>query len=504
MKQLENLKRHSIKTAFEKLIFSLPAYIICAFLLSPFLFFCFRLESLAWPQSFQFFSVFFTTLFQAGASTILSLFFAVLGIRGLVSLSKKKYYLFIEGVILLPCLIPPLLLSLSLVHLVEKIMPFPFGLPALIFAQTLSYTGLCTVALTRALLKEASYLSEWAYLHGSSVWFFLRTLLKTVLLKDIKTLSVLVFAGSFTSLSLPLLTAGSPFFSLEFFIYENLKEPQLWPQALSLILFQSLFVFLICWHIFSKSFPSDLRFAYKKIYLLPNSFFVLIPFGAVFFSLGGLFFISDLKAFSKLVPLGSFIFSAGLNSLILSLGVGFLTLLALILVSLSFQNLKARKFIVSFMPPGVSFMGFALLIWPFYGRVFVLLKWIVGLSLLLFPLIYRFRGERALEQLTHQVETARFLGASWGIVFREILWPQNRSVFFLCAGMASFWACGDFSYSLIVSGGHWNLPLLIYDVFSSYRLDEAILLSWLLLFLSFFVLAFWMGVAFVFDKKIIL
>ena len=492
------------KSFFGKMIFSLPAYIVCAFLLFPFVFFCFRLESLAWPKEDSFVSVFFMTLFQAGVSTIFSLFFGLLGSCGLLSLAKKKYYFFIEGLVLLPCLIPPLLLVLSMVHLVEKVMAFPFGLMALIFAQTLTYTGLCAVAFARVLLKEAPSLSEWAYLQGSSAGFFLKTLLKSILLKDIKTLFVLVFAGCFTSLSLPLLTAGSAFFSLEFFIYENLKDPNLWPQAFSLILFQSVFIFLICWKAFSKSSPSDFQFSYKKLYLLPNPMFLFIPFGAVFFSLAGLFFISDGGVFLKLLSLRSLILSASLNSLILSLGVGLWTLLSLILMSLSFQNLKARKFVVSFMPPGVSFIGFTFLLFPFYGEFTVLIKWVVGLSLLLFPLIYRFRGERALDQLSRQVETARFLGASWGLVFRKILWPQNRNVFFLCAGLASFWACGDFAYSLIVSGGHWNLSLLLYDFFSSYRLNEAILLSWLLLFLSFFVFLFWLGVSFVFDKKLIL
>ena len=493
-----------ITPVFEKLIFSLPAYFVCVLLLSPFLFFCFRLGSLAWPEKFQFFSVFSFTLLQAGVSAFLSLFLAVLGSRGLISLSKKRYYPLIEGLVLSPGFIPPLLLSLSLIQIVEKIMPFPFGLPALIFAQTLTYTGLCTVALSRVLLKTTSDLSEWAYLQGSSSWFFLRALLKTTLLKDIKTLFIFVFIGSFTSLSLPLLIAGSPFFSLEFFIYENLKEPQMWPQALSLIVFQSLFVFLICFWAFSKNFPSDMKLNRRKIYLLPNSFFVFIPFGALFFSVGGLFFLSDGEAFLKLWPLIPFIFSAALNSLILSLGVGLLTLFFLLLMSLSFQNAKLRKFVVSFLPPGVSFMGFTLLVLPFYGLFSVLMKWILGLSLLLFPWVYRFRGERALEQLSSQVEMARFLGAGWVLVFRKILWPQNRNIFFLCAGISSFWACGDFAYSLIVSGAYWNLPLLIYDVFSSYRLDEAVLLGWLLLILSFFVFFFWMGVAFVFSKKFVL
>ena len=150
----------------------------------------------------------------------------------------------------------------------------------------------------------------------------------------------------------------------------------------------------------------------------------------------------------------------------------------------------------SFVSPGVSFIGFALLILPFYGKLVVIFKWILGLSLLLFPWLYRFRGERALERLNSQVETARFLGAGWGLIFQKILWPSNRSIYFLCAGLASFWACGDFAYSLIVSSGHWNLSLMLYDLFSSYRLEEGIVLAWLLLGVGAFVFLFLAGGSF--------
>ena len=497
-------KNNTLKFLCEKFIFSLPVYSVGLGLLFPLIFFCFRLKSIAWPEIPSLAKVVFFTTFQSGMSSILSLTLALLGSCGLLSLSKKKYYFFIEGLVLLPCFIPPLLLVLSLVSLTEKIINFPFGLGALIFTQTLTYTGLCSVALTRILLKEAGPLSEWAYLHNISSWRFLKVLCQSLLLKDIKTLFILVFSACWTSLSLPLLTAGSMFFSLEFFIYEKLKDPALWPQALSLILFQSFFIFFICWRAFSGKTLNPLTMSSKKIYLISHGLFLLIPFSALFFSIGGLFAISDIKFFSKLVPFRQFILSSGLNSVIVSLGVGFFTLLALMGLSLSFQNVKARKFVASFVSPGVSFIGFALLVVPFYGKLAVICKWVLGLSLLLFPWLYRFRGERALEKLNSQVETARFLGAGWGLIFQKILWPANRSIYFLCAGLASFWACGDFAYSLIVSSGHWNLSLMLYDLFSSYRLEEGIILAWLLLFVGAFVFLFWLGVAFVFDKKPVL
>ena len=488
------------ETALKKLLLSLPAYLLCFSLASPFVFFLIKLKSIPWLGDLKFFLIFLMTVFQASVSAFLSLLLAVLASRGLLSLSHKRYYFFVEALVLLPCLIPPLILVLSLVHWVELIAIFPFGLTALIISQTLTYTGLCAIAITRILLKHSSSLSEWALIHKVPPLQFFRVLIKTVLLKDIKILFILVFTSAFTSLSLPLLAGGSSFFSLEFFIYENLKNPSLWSQAFALILFQSLFIFFICWKAFSQSSSFDKSLSDKKIYLIPKKIFLLIPFSAVFLSIGGLFFISDTIAFTKLVSLSSFILSASLNSVILSLGVGCFTMLLLIALCFSYQNVKARKWIASFTPPGVSFMGLAFLLLPFYSQSFVLIKWILGLTLLLFPWLYRFRGERALEKMSFQVETARILGAGWGLIFNEILWPNSRSVFFLCAGLASFWACGDFAYSLIVSSGHWNLSLIVYDLFSSYRLEEAILLSWLLLAISFFVFLFWMSFIFIFDK----
>ena len=489
------------ESALKIFIFSVPAYLVCFSLLFPFFIFLARFKTVPYLDDFKFFFVFVMTVFQSACSAFLSVFFALLASRGLLAVAGRKYYFFLEACILLPCFIPPLLLVLSLVHWVELFAIFPFGLTALIASQTLTYIGLCAVALSRALIKQSSALSEWAYVHKIPWFYFFRALTKTVLLKDIKILFILVFTGAFTSLSLPLLMGGSSLYSLEFFIYEKLKNPELWSQALALILFQSFFIFFICWKLFSQNFSSDKSSAYKKVYLIPNKLFLVLPFFAVFLSIGGLFFVSDKTVFSKLFSIADTILLSSLNSIILSLGVGLLTLFLLVAICFSYQNVKLRKAIASFTPPGVSFMGLAFLLIPFYNQTFVLIKWSLGLSLLLFPWIYRFRGERALERMSFQVETARFLGADWPLIFKEILWPNNRSLFFLCAGIASFWACGDFAYSLIVSSGHWNLSLVVYDLFSSYRLEEAILLSWLLLGVGFFVFLFWLALAFILEKK---
>lgn len=488
---------------FKKTVFQLPALLVILILLFPLLMFLFHLGMLKWPEDVEWLSAFFWTFVQAGLSALVALALALLGSRGLLGFYKKPYYLLLEGICLIPCLIPPLLLVISLVNITEKGFSFPFGLGALVFVQILTYTGLATVALSRVLMKEAPALSGWAFLQGASPGFFLRVAAQTLLRKDIKTLALLIFISAWTSLSLPLLTAGGANISLEFYIYKQLRDPALWPQAGALILFQTLLIFFLCLKGFAGSPPSSLG-QRGEVFLLPQPTLIFIPLLPSLLALGGLFFIPEKEVFSHFFQLTPLLISAGKATLLTGLGVGGATLSGLIFMTLSFSNIPGRKFVTAYLNPGASLTGFAFLLLPFNSPPWILLKWILGLSLLTFPFIYRFRGELALEKLTAQVETARLCGAGWGLVFRDVLWPQCQGAFFLCAGLAGFWAAGDFAYTLIVSRGEWNLALVVYDLFFSYHLDLAVLGSWLLLILCFLVLLFWMGAGYVLSKKSVL
>ena len=468
-----------------------PGAAVCAALLAPFAALALRLEGLRLPESVQALYAAGWTCFQAGVSAIAALALGLLGARGMLAFAHKKYYFLIEAAALLPCLAPPLILVISSARIIELAFPFPFGLWTLIGFQAGACAGLCAAALARAIQKEGLALEEWALVHGASPWLCLLAMAQTVLRKDLRTLGVLVFAGAFCSLSLPLLTAGSPVFSLEFFIYEQLKYPSKWPGAAVLILLQAAFVFFVCLKGFSRPAPlAEPRALTARPRLLPSAWLILIPALPFLMSWGGLLLAPGPEAFGKLWELRELLLAAAASSALIGLGTGALTLAMLALMALSFQNVKARRLAVSLSHPGSTLTGFAFLLLPLYGKPAVLMKWIFGLGILLFPLIYRFRGELTLEKLSRQAETARFFGAGWGLIFRKILWPQSRGGFFLCAGMAGFWACGDFAYSLIVSGGHWNLALIAHDFFSSYRLDLAVLAAGALLLLSFAVLCF--------------
>lgn len=486
------MKKKSLFKA-DRYIYKFSGFVVCLSLLIPFFVFLLHVKRLSLPEGVEWLSVFGWTFFQAFLTGLISLFFGLLGSRGILYFNAK-YRSLIKACCLIPAFIPSLLFCVSLVNLTEQFLPFPFGLPALIFIQSLVSIGFSACIFSDTLEKEALELSEWSLVHGISSWKFLYTCAKTILKRDIKITGVFIFVNAFTSLSVPLLVAGSPHISLEFFIYENLKNPTLWPEALSLILIQMLFVFAVC--IWGFAFKREVFQRYigeKRVCLIPIKWFVLIPLFPPMLYLTGLFFSFSYEEMKRLLQLGYFLLSAVWSSFVLGIGVGALTILALCLMALSFQSISCRKFVLAYLNPGTTLTGFAFLImaWP----LGVWFDWTLGLSLLLFPLIYRFYGESLLEKLEGQVETAKLFGAGWGLIFRDVIWPGCYKGFFLCGGIAGFWASGEFAYTLIVSKGEWNLALMVYDLFSSYRLERALQAAWLLLITSGLVLLFWSEVA---------
>ena len=487
-------------TSLQNTVYKLPGWVVCLGLLIPFFVFLFHVQSLSLPEGVEWVYVFGWTSLQALLTTFISLFFGLLGSRGLLYFNRSRYYPLLEACCLMPAFLPPLLFCVSLVNFTEIFLPFPFGLPALVFVQSLVSVGLCALVFSKTLEKETGGLSQWSLIYNISSWSFLKACAKTVLRRDIKVIGVFVFAAAFTSLSVPMLIAGGPHISLEFFIYEKLKNPLLWPQALALILIQMVFVFAIClWGFAFKQKLFQKNKDRQLIHLLPAKQFALIPLIPVALYLMGLILSFSYEGMRKLFDIGGFLLSAVWSSFLVGMGVGFVTVMALCLMALSFQNYKARTFTLAYLNPGTTLTGFAFLIVSL--SIGVYFDWICGLSLLLFPLIYRFQGENLLAKLEGQVETARLFGASPGLIFRDILWPQCFKGFFLCGGIAGFWACGEFAYTLMVSKGKWNLALVVYDLFSSYRLDMALLASWLLLLTSGLVLLLWSkGAAFLSEQ----
>ena len=466
----------------------LPGAFVSFNLLLPFFVFLIFVREARFPQTADWLSAAARTFLQAALTTGFSVVIGLCGARGLAAFQNRsgKLRALIRTAAFAPLFLPPLLFCLSLVSLTEIFVPFPFGLAALIAVHTLTSVGLASCVFADVLQKEAEELCEWSLIHNISPWRLLYMLSRTVLRRDITITAAFIFVNAWTSLTVPMLIAGSPAFSLEFFIYDKLKNPALWPEALSLLLIQIPLVSAVCLCAFAGGKKPPSSSASRKpglLPLLPSKSLIAAPLLPSVLYAAGLIFSFRFSKMQELFHLGpGFLSSAFWSSFLTGTGTGAVVFLFLCLMSLSVQSGFFRKLALSYLNPGAALTGLAFLILSLpFGAHF---DWILGISWMLFPFIYRFRGESLLEKTEKQAETARLFGAGPWLIFWDIIQPLCRKGFFLCAGLGGFWACGEFAYSLTVSRGEWNLALAVYDLFSSYKIEIALQAAWLLLLTS--------------------
>ncbi len=463
------------------------SFLLIFLILCPVLVFFFKVSFLQWPDHREWLSVLFWTFIQAFFSSVFSILFGIPGALGLCVLPKSRLWIY-EGIYILPAMLPPLVAVLSWVNFVEFFTRFPFGFFSIGGIHVLINMGLVSVFLSR-MMSFQSGLSQWAMVYNISWWSLLKKILFYELRKDLLLIFLLVFSFCFTSFSVPLLVGGSSGQTLEVLIAEKLKDPDLWPQAVSLFGVETLFIFFlfyILYFYFSQGSLSQKIFSnQKKFYFsMPTSYsisFLIIGFVPCLVLLIGLLRGFSLSAWQELKSIQSVTFFAWLQTLFLGVGVGGVVLVLLSWCAFCFQSIFLRRFLVAYTTGSVAFMGFCFLLIEWDHPLGVWFKWSVGLGLLFFPALYRLMGESLLNRLEVQVRLAHLMGASFWEQFIRIIWPQCVPTFFLLAGVAAFWATGDFAYSAITAGSQQNLALLIQDVFSMYRLELASILTLILL-----------------------
>ena len=62
-----------------------------------------------------------------------------------------------------------------------------------------------------------------------------------------------------------------------------------------------------------------------------------------------------------------------------------------------------------------------------------------------------------------------------------MIWPQTREPFCFLGGVASFWACGDFAYTVMTAQGESHLALLSHDLLGRYHVEQGLAVIWILL-----------------------
>lgn len=466
---------------------------LALFLLCPFLIWIAKIP--VWDGSVlaEAFVPLWNSVLQASLSTFLSLIFGFILFRSLQGWSEKRWYRLGEGLLLLPNLIPPLFLALALLSWSSWWGAFPYGLGAVVLAHLLLNSGLVAISLDRLFKAKASGMAEVAWVMGVSPLTFWRRVGWPIMRGDLASLFLFIFALHFTSFSLPLLLSGERVVTLEVAIYDSIRTEGRWDKAVLLAGMQT--VFLFAWAVLLPrplwSRASE-RVGLSYMSLPRGRFWVALPM--VILVAGWLVGTGAGWKTGLESSLYGPIVEGLMTSAALGLGVGLLHLLLFLWVAYVSPHERMELFLNGYLAPSPAIVGFGLLLLPVessWGRLGLLS---VALTLISYPLLYRWLVHSALGALKKQVQVARSLGADWNLVLFEVVWPQASGAILRACGLAALWASGDFALSGILLGDEVTLPLLISGLLGQYRFETAQLLLFPLLALGLALYFLFVGV----------
>jgi thiamine transport system permease protein len=429
---------------------------------------------------------------QAGLSAVLSV---ALGFAGALGLNHwRRHAWTLKALFLLPNFIPPLFVMIAVFQILR---PFPFGITGIVLVNTLINLGLCAVVIQSIMESKIAGWAELALIEGSGRLRFWTVCLK-YLLKDLTYVGFFVFCICFSSLSIPLLAGRFNSTTLEALIYEKIRIGDNWNEVLGLAVLQSLVIFALGWWLRLPESPVTVqRRNLKLLRWRPGVLPALVSSLAILAELGitapvGL---RQIRAVGwAFFPLGS----ALAQSLWISLGVGALVLIFCGGICYSLPHRNFEKFLSAYVAPSAALTAFA----------FYILGWensraVTALALLcvFFPAVFRLYVAGTFRGLLKQIETARVLGAGPGLIFWSVTWPSTSTAMGLAAGLASFWAVGDFAVTGLLLGSGPPLAVLGKKLLESYRVEAAGFFVMLLLFLGLLSLILFWSLGYVLGER---
>jgi thiamine transport system permease protein len=445
--------------------------------------------------------VFLFTFLQAAASAVVSLGIGLCGAMGLLAAQnrlKPFVYRAFEGVVILPAVVP----SLFLIFAVLEFLPQMNGALRIVITHALLNSGLAAVVIARLLLQKIGGMAELASVEGSSRWKFYRVGVWPLIKRDLLFMGLFVFTFSFTSFAIPLVLGGSRATTVEVLIYERLRIYSDWSQALALAILQMLFIFILSWFLRKSEVPKvESRHINSRLLgWMPGLFLIFVSPLILFTGLFGEVVIAWVRLRGNgeiLADLPNWIGGSAL----IAFATGFICAFLLLLLAYLIPRRWFRRMLSGYAAPSAVLTGFALLlIWP-SGGACSYVKIIFGLSLISLPALYRLSFANLLSSLDSQIVMAQTLGASAGQIFSQVTCPQVIRQAFWLAGLASFWAWGDFALSGIVAEKPLTLAMTVKALMDSYRLDMANGFLWLILLGGTLSWLFFVGVGRVLSQK---
>lgn len=440
-----------------------------------------------WPEFEEFAWALKNSAIQASGSAVLALIGGLLLWFGLVKAPLRSRAPLCWA-LLLPSLFPPLFLLLSFLSWMD---PFPVGWIGISIIQGFMNAGLVSVLLLQVFDQKLGGLSEAAETLGASRLLFFRKSAR-LLIPDVLSVGLFVFAASFASFSIPLVVGGGKATTLEILIYEKIRISADWGAALSLSLMQLAIIAaftLLPRSEFdvSSSRSTNLARWGHSLGLVAVGFYLVLFFGPLLKGLP-----AGIAAISAIPDLSQEIGALAVPTIFFALLVGLGCFLLFLFFALAAPENSIPRFMRGWLAPSSALLGFAFL---FQSGENSWISYVFALILLFFPAVYRLGMDRKIESLRTQVDVARAMGAGEVLIWRKILMPQVWSLAALLSGVGALWAMGEFAVGKVVLGGARTWALLSESLMSSYRIEAGLGVSALILLSGFFVFSFFWGVS---------
>lgn len=441
-------------------------------LISPYLIWIFRIQKWAWPDWQEWTTPIFHAFLQASLSAIFSFALGFMMFCGLQCWARTPARGLVESGLLFPNLLPPLFFIMSLIGLGSPWGGWPQGLGAVVFAHSLLNAGLVAVALDRLIFFKLGPIAETAWVLGARPYQFWREVAWPYLRSDLATIFLFVFSLCFTSFAIPLMLSGERPATLEIAIYDTIRMEGRWDKAVILALLQALLLFAMALAIPQSFWPQ--RPARRSLGFLAWRWARSLPLlpAAILFLGWAQGFGAALRAPAVHLPEGVLV-EAILTTAVIAFSVGLMHLLLFLLVAWLLPHERLTRFLNGYLAPSPAITGFGLLLIPIESDGANLLKLVIAITLISFPLLYRWIVHSSLAALQRQVIVARSLGAGWGTILFEVIWPQTAPQMLSASGVAGLWAAGDFALSGLFLGESQTLPLLLESMLNNYQLEAA-------------------------------
>ncbi len=448
----------------------------------------------------ELFWAFKNTFLQALLSAVSSLILGIWASFGILNFSsgKSRLRLVLEVACLVPNFLPPLFILLSVLNVVD---PFPMGILGISLVHTVMNFGLVAVLFTSIIESKVGGVAELSYVEGASRWQFISKGLLPMLKKDLWLLGLFIFVVCFGSFSVPLIVGGGKGTTLEVLIYEKIRLSSDWGSAVFIAALQSLFIFGLSLIVGRGKGSLAARHANLSLLRTRSGIAIIVAISLMYLTgyVQGL--IAGFGMMSTLYEYQSALIWSFLGSIVIGMSVGVLCYSGLMLIAYCWPKPWFDKFLNGYVAPSTSLACFSLLILTPNDGVFPFLKIPVALVLLSLNGLFRMGWDSELRSLESQLNVAYAMGASPLQIFREVMFPQISAKAGVLAGIGAVWACGDFAVSRILAHRDLSIAMMTETLMSSYRLNQATVLSLLIIVAGIVCFALCVGGSRVLRRK---